>query len=100
MANVPAPEFQKLWSNLVESFRLEYENTMQQHTDTDAVMEHVCGVLITIARLAGCTPASVSGSPKLTPVVQNMGDTRRIPSQLLKGRQLYSALYGVYTYEL
>jgi hypothetical protein len=45
MANVHTPEFQKLWSNLIESLRLEYENTVQQHPDSDAVMELVRGVL-------------------------------------------------------
>jgi hypothetical protein len=30
-------------------------------------------------------------------IVKNMADTRRNPHQLLKGKQLYSAQYGVYT---
>jgi hypothetical protein len=64
MANVPTQEFQKLWSNLTESLRLEYENTIKQHPDTDAVMERVRGVLTAIALLTGCTPASVTESPK------------------------------------
>jgi hypothetical protein len=29
MANVLTLEFQKLWSDLIESLRLEYENTIQ-----------------------------------------------------------------------
>jgi hypothetical protein len=45
MANVPTSEFQNLWSNMTESLRLEYKNTIQ-HPGTDAVMEHVRGVLI------------------------------------------------------
>jgi hypothetical protein len=64
MANVPTPEVQKFCSNLIEYLRLVCENTIQQHPDADAVMEHVCGVLTAIARLAGCTPASISESPK------------------------------------
>jgi hypothetical protein len=66
MANVPTPEFQKLWSNLIKPLRLEYENTIQQHSDANSVTEHVCGVLTAIACLAGCTPISVSKSAKLT----------------------------------
>jgi hypothetical protein len=58
MANVPTPEFQKLWSNLIESLRLAYENTIQEHPDADAVMEHVQEVHTVIAFLAGCTPVS------------------------------------------
>jgi hypothetical protein len=51
MANVPAPEFQKLWSKITESLRLECENTIFQHSDADAVMELVRGVLASIAHL-------------------------------------------------
>jgi hypothetical protein len=56
MANVSTPEFLNMWSNLIQSLKLEYENTVQQNPDTDAVMECVCGVLVAIARLAECTP--------------------------------------------
>jgi hypothetical protein len=83
MANVPIPEFQKLWSNLIEYLRLEYENTIQ-HPDWDAVMEHECRVLITITRLAGCTPASVSKSSKWILIIENMAQTCRNIHQLLK----------------
>jgi hypothetical protein len=83
MANVTTLEFQKLWSNLIESLRLEHENTAQQHPDADAVMELVRGVLTAIVRLAGYTPASVGESPKWTLIVQNMADTRRNLHQLL-----------------
>jgi 5-carboxymethyl-2-hydroxymuconate isomerase len=97
MANVPTPEFQKFWSNQTDSLRMEYGDTIQQHPDTDAVIERVHGVLIATARLAECTPASVREGPKWTTIVQNMAETRRYLHLLLKGKQLYSALYGVYT---
>jgi hypothetical protein len=96
VANVPTPEFQKLWSNQIEYLRLGYENTLQHH-DADDVMEHVRGVLTGIARLTGCTSASVVESSKWTLISQNMADTRRNLHQRLEGKQLYSALYGVYT---
>jgi hypothetical protein len=97
MANVPSPEFQKLWPNVIESLRLEYGDTTQQYLNTEVVMERVCWVLIAIACLAECTPASVGESSKWTLIILNMVDTRRNLRQLLKGRQLCSALYGVYT---
>jgi hypothetical protein len=65
MANIPTPEFQKLWSNLIESLRLEYENTVQQHPN-NAVMNLVCGVLTHVAHLAQCILVSVGKSPKWT----------------------------------
>jgi selenocysteine lyase/cysteine desulfurase len=64
VANVPTPEFQKIWSNLIECLRLEYENTTEQHPDAEALTERIREVVTAIARLAGCTPASVGESPK------------------------------------
>lgn len=96
MAHVRNSGYQKLWSNLAESLRFEQENTIQQHPDADTLMERVCVVVTAIACLAGCVPASVGESPKWTLIVQNMGDTRGNLLQVLKGKQLYSALYGVY----
>jgi hypothetical protein len=60
-------------------------------------MESVRKVIIAIVRLAECTPASVGESPKWILIVQNIAETRRNFHQFLKGKQLYSALYGVYT---
>jgi hypothetical protein len=59
-------------------------------------MERVRGIYIAIARLARCTSASVGESRKWTLIVQNVAETRRNLHQLLKGKQLYSALFGVY----
>jgi hypothetical protein len=75
---------------------LEYENTIEQHPDADAVMERVRGVLSAIARLEGYTLGSVGESPKWTLIVQNMAETRRNLHQCMKGK-LYSAQYGVHT---
>jgi hypothetical protein len=84
-------------SNLTETLRLEYENTIQLYPDADFVMERVRGVLSAIARLEGCTAVSVGERLKWTIIVQNMVDTGRNVHQLLKGKQLCIALYGVYT---
>jgi hypothetical protein len=66
------------------------------YNNADAVMECVHGVLTTIAHLAGCIPASIGESLKWTLIIQNIADTKRTLHQLLIGKQLYSALYGVY----
>jgi hypothetical protein len=57
-------------------------------------MERVRGALIAVARLAGGTPASVGETPKWTLIFQYMAETRRNLHQLVKGKQLYKALYG------
>jgi hypothetical protein len=65
MANVPTPEFQKFWSNQIESLRLECGDILQQHSDAEAVIESVRGILISIARLAGCTPCVSRRKPEM-----------------------------------
>jgi hypothetical protein len=49
MANVPSPEYQKLWSNLI-NLSLEYGDTIQQHPHAEALMVCVRRVLIGIVR--------------------------------------------------
>jgi hypothetical protein len=71
------------------NLRLEYEHTIEEHLDADAVMEHVRGILITAARLAGYTTASVDEIPKRTLIFQNVAEARRNLHQLLKVKQLY-----------
>jgi hypothetical protein len=51
MANILTTEFQKLWSNLIESLRLECESKIQ-NPDTDAVKELVRRILTEITCLA------------------------------------------------
>jgi hypothetical protein len=86
MANVPTPEFQKSWQHRIESVRLECRNTVPQLSDTDAVMELVRAIV----HLAGCTSASLGGSPKWTLAVKDLAETRRNMQHLPNGRQQYS----------
>jgi hypothetical protein len=94
MANVPTSRFRKFWSNQIKSLRFEHRATIQ-HPHLDAAMERVREVLVATAHIAGCTSSSVGGSPKWTLIVQNMAGTRRNLHQLLKGKQLFGALYGL-----
>jgi hypothetical protein len=95
MANVPTPDYQNLWSNQIIFLRLEYGGTIQR-PDANAFMERGHGVLIATARLAGCTPVSIDESPKWTSIVQNMANTMTNLQRVLRGKQLNSALHGVY----
>jgi hypothetical protein len=45
MANVPNPEFRKLWSSQIKFLRLEYGKTAQR-PDAEARMERVHGALL------------------------------------------------------
>jgi hypothetical protein len=97
MVNVSTSQFQQFCSYQIESLRLEYKDITEQDPDVESVVVRVRRVLTSIARLAGSTPASVGESPKWAAIFQNMVDTRRKLRHILKGKLLYSALYGVYT---
>jgi hypothetical protein len=96
MANVPAPEYQKVWSNQFQCLRREYENATHQYPDAVGVIERVHIEFTDIARLAGTTPTSVGESPPWTKIVLNAAETSRNLYGYLKGKALYSALHGVY----
>jgi hypothetical protein len=69
MVNVPAPDFQKLWSNQIASLRSEYKEAIQQHPNAGGVMERVRVVLTDFASLARCTPVFVGESPQWSEVM-------------------------------
>jgi hypothetical protein len=89
MANVPTPEFQKLWSNKIECLGREYKDAIQQHSDAGGVMERVHRVLIDIACLVEYTPHSIGESSKWAEVVTNAAETSIKLQHLLKGKQLH-----------
>jgi hypothetical protein len=60
-------------------------------------MEGVRGILLAIARIAGCNLASLGESPKWTLNRPKHGGYQEESPQFRKGKQLYSALYGVHT---
>jgi hypothetical protein len=97
MADLPTPGFQTLWSHQIESLRVEYRKTIVKHPDAGSVMEKVHLVLKDIASLAGCTPKSVGESEPWKNVITKAAETRRNLRQILQGKQLYSALHGVYS---
>jgi hypothetical protein len=96
MANIPTPGFQKLWSDQIESLRLESGSIIRQEPGAEFVIKCLRGVLNAIARLERGTPAAVRESPKWTLIVGNTAGTTSNLQQLLKGKQLYSALHGIY----
>jgi hypothetical protein len=96
MANVPAPEYQTVWSNQIEGLRREYKNAILQYPDAGGAIDRVHLVLLDIARLTARTPISVGESPPWTQIVLNAAEISRNLHSVLKGKALFSALYGVY----
>jgi hypothetical protein len=96
MANAPAPEFQKFWTNQIECLKHECQEAIQKYPDAASIMERIRRVLVNIAHLAGHTPISVGQSPKWNETVKNAMEALRNLHQLFVGKPLYSALQGVY----
>jgi hypothetical protein len=57
-------------------------------------------VLCSIEVLASCTPASVGDSEEWAAVVSSAEDNRESYCKVLRGKTLFSALYGTYTVTL
>jgi hypothetical protein len=60
-------------------------------------MQQLSKVLCDIEDLASYTPASVGESEKWAAIVSAAEDNRESYSVALRGKTLYSALYGTYT---
>jgi hypothetical protein len=56
MANVPVPEFKKLWTSQIDCLRRECQDAIQKYPDAADVMERVHRVVVDIVRLAGLYP--------------------------------------------
>jgi hypothetical protein len=63
-------------------------------------MQHLHKVLCDIETLAGCTPAAVGESEEWAAVVRTAEENRESFSKALRGKPLFSALYGTYTVTL
>jgi hypothetical protein len=97
MAGVLTPAYQQFCSLALKT---EYKNIVNGHPDAAICMQHLHKVLCDIVALAGCTPASVGESEEWAAVVRSAEDNRESFCKALRGKPLFSALYGTYTVTL
>jgi hypothetical protein len=64
------------------------------------VLQQVYKVLGDLVSLAGCTPVSVGGSEKWVRTVATAKSDKHSLEKILKGKSLYSAVYGTCTVTL
>jgi hypothetical protein len=84
----------------VKNLQTSYKGIIAKHPDSDGVLQQVYKVLGDLVSLAGCTPTNVGESEQWVHTV-NAAITDKISlSKILKGKSLYSALYGAYTVAL
>jgi len=100
MAGVPVSEFEKHWQHECQCLKEEYKDIIKLHPDAADTIEQVYKVLGDIVALAGCTPASVGESEAWSHIVKATKVDRTEFCRVLSGKQLFSALYGMYSVAL
>jgi hypothetical protein len=78
----------------------EYKDIVAKYPDAAPIMEKVHKVLCDIVSIAGCTPANVGRGKEWESIVESAEQDRRQLCDSLKGKLLFSALYGTYTVTL
>jgi hypothetical protein len=97
MAGVPTPAYQQFWTDQRTALKSEYKDIVSSHPDAAVCMQHLHKVLCDIEALAGCTPAAVGESEEWAAVVSTAEDNRESFCKALRGKPLFSALYGTYS---
>jgi hypothetical protein len=100
MAGVPVPAYEQFWTDQRSSLKAEYSEIVGRHPDAAVAIQQVFQVLCDIEDLASFTPASVGESGKWDAIVSSAEDNRESYCKALRGKPLFSALYGTYTVTL
>jgi hypothetical protein len=79
------------------ALKTEYKAIINRDPDAAPCMQQLFKVLCYIEDLASSTLASVGVSVKWAAIVRLDEDNREIYSKALRGKALFSALYGTYT---
>jgi hypothetical protein len=97
MAEVTEPGFRKYWRQKLSSLKSQCHHITNKYPDAASVVQQVYKVLSVIEILGKCTPAKVGESSEWTSIVSNAEENRANFCKILKGKPLFSALYGIYT---
>jgi hypothetical protein len=81
--------FEKLRISEFECLRSQYKVLVQKYQESDCVMKQVYDILSDIV--------SVGKSADLAIIVNNAVEDRNNLCEILKGKKLFSALYGIHT---
>jgi hypothetical protein len=96
MAQKTVPDFEQHWIYVYNSLQSEYSDIVTKYPDAEESIKQVGRVFSDIVSLAGCTPSEVGDSMKWQGIVSATTD-RLSYCKSLKGKQLFRALYGLYT---
>jgi hypothetical protein len=91
---------ERYWLQEVKGLQAAYKGIVAQYPDADDVLQQVYRVLGDLVSLAGCTPTNVGESEQWVHTVNAAIADKVSLAKIMKGKSLYSALYGTYTVAL
>jgi predicted ArsR family transcriptional regulator len=100
MVDIPVPRYHSLLTDTYNKLKSEYQQLIGQFSDADAQLKQLFKVIRDIEEMARYTPASVGESEQLLFIVSTGEENRQNFCKVLKGKNLFSALYGTYTVAL
>jgi hypothetical protein len=96
MSGEKRQDFEQYWLHEYNSLHSEYDK-VEKYPDADCVLKQVHKVLGDIPSLSGCTLSSVGESASWRTIIENAKQARLNLCKVLKGKRLFSALYGTYS---
>jgi hypothetical protein len=99
MAGVPVPAYQQFWVDKWSSLKNEHKALVSKYPDAAASRKQLFKVLCNLEDLASYTPLSVGQSEEWAAITSS-AENREIFCKVLRGKTLFSALYGTYTVTL
>ena len=89
-------EYEEFGKNEYESLRTEAKNLIAESLDAKDVIQRVLKTISDIVSLASCTPTKVGQGEEWTRIVDAAQEDRAKLCAILRGKRLFSPLYGVH----
>jgi DNA mismatch repair ATPase MutS len=89
--------YKQFWTDKRLKLNTQYKDLANTHPDATPSIQQLLKVLCDIEKLANSTPISVGESKEWAAMISSAEDNREDYCKVLKGKTLFSALYGVYT---
>jgi hypothetical protein len=100
MACVPVPVYQQFWADKRSSLQKENKDILRQYPDAASSVKQLFKVLCELEDLSSFTPLSVGQSEEWAAITSSAEENRENFCKVLRGKTLFSALYGIYTVTL
>jgi hypothetical protein len=100
MADIPVLGYQAFWTDTCNKLKSKYQQLIGQFPDTNAQLKQLFKVICNIEEMTRYTPASVGEGEQWSSIVSTAEENRQNFCKVLNVKNLFSALYGMYTVTL